>query len=232
LLIAANTRSTLVELVLVSLVGVRHGSVVVTVQELVSGNGREGSSLVDDRCLVDLFRDGDGVVNRSRLDGFTLDNRLDGLVDVVVFVSPNMSAEMSTGSLDFSGVLEVLVHRPLLVEFLLVLGKHVLLVLAGDNGGHGVHVLGLELLFVDNGLDSVLVVVDVPLPVDGLGSLGVLLRTDVLLDDLWGGLRAYLGGVGLLGALQEVLDALSNARHCVCVGVLVWGLKVSLRVRV
>lgn len=44
-------------------------------------------------------------------------------------------------------------------------------------------------------------VVDVPLSVNSLGDLGLLLRSDMLFDDLWGSLSADLCGVGLAVSL-------------------------------
>ena len=50
-------------------------------------------------------------------------------------------------------------------------------------------------------LKTYLVVVDVLLSVDGLGGLDMLLRSDVLLNNLGCGLLADLGGVLLVGSL-------------------------------
>ena len=66
-------------------------------------------------------------------------------------------------------------------------------------------VLGGQDLVVNNGLDTVLVVVDVPLPVNGLDLLDSLVSGDVLLDDGGGGLGADLGGVGLAGASEAMV---------------------------
>jgi hypothetical protein len=63
-------------------------------------------------------------------------------------------------------------------------------------------VLSGQSLLVDDGLNSVLVVVNVPLPVDGLDLLDSLVTGDVLLDDGGGGLGADLGRVGLVGSRQ------------------------------
>ena len=49
-----------------------------------------------------------------------------------------------------------------------------------------------------------LVVVNVPLPVNSLDLLDSLVSGDVLLDDGGGGLGADLGGVGLVGTGQAV----------------------------
>lgn len=55
--------------------------------ELIKGDGGEGGGLVDDRCLVGNLVDGLGGVDGSGLNGLTLDNGSDGLVDVVYDVS-------------------------------------------------------------------------------------------------------------------------------------------------
>jgi hypothetical protein len=47
------------------------------------------------------------------------------------------------------------------------------------------------------------------LPVDGLGGLDVLLGSDVLLDDLGGGLGADFRGVSLVGSLRVSNPCLS-----------------------
>jgi hypothetical protein len=63
-------------------------------------------------------------------------------------------------------------------------------------------VLSGQSLLVDNGLNSVLVVVNVPLPVDGLDLLDSLVAGNVLLYDGGGGLGADFGRVGLVGTRQ------------------------------
>ena len=73
-----------------------------------------------------------------------------------MFVGVDMSSHVRSTSLDISLSLLVGVHRPLLVQFLLVLGKHVLLVLAGDDRGGSVDMFSGEALLVLDGLDSVL----------------------------------------------------------------------------
>ena len=52
-----------------------------------------------------------------------------------------------------------------------------------------------------------LVVVNVPLPVNSLDLLDSLVSGDVLLDDGGGGLGADLGGVGLVGTGQAATMA-------------------------
>ena len=198
----------LTELVGVPTVRVGVGTLgLVLLQEVRVGDGWEGSSLVNDRSLVDLLVDGLGVVNGGRLDSLSLNDGLDccqtesafrtklltGLVDVVVLVGVDVSTEVSGRSLSLSNVLLVSVSGSLFVQLGLVLWEHVLLVLSNDSWGGGLDMLGGENLVVFDGLDSVLVVVDVSLSVDGLGSLDVLLWSDLLLNDLWGDLRADLG---------------------------------------
>lgn len=108
-------------------------------------------------------------------------------------------------------------------------GFHFGFVLPDHDRGNRADVLGLEDLLVLNGLDSVLVVVDVAFSVDGLHGLGVLLRTDVLLGDFGGYFRAnlsvslavrqpenfeaHLCRIGLVRRLEEVLNALSDSSH-------------------
>ena len=94
---------------------------------------------------------------------------------------------------------------PLLLQLLPVLGEHVMLGLPGQLLSNLVLVLGGQDLVVNNGLDTVLVVVDVPLPVNGLDLLDSLVSGDVLLDDGGGSLGADLGGVGLAGASEAMV---------------------------
>lgn len=49
---------------------------------LGQGNGGQDGVLVDDGSVVDLLVDGDGGVNVGVLDGLTVDDGLDGLVDL------------------------------------------------------------------------------------------------------------------------------------------------------
>lgn len=113
-------------------------------------------------------------------------------MDVVVLVLVHVRTKVGSRALNLTDTGGVGVGRALLVELLLVLREHVLLVLTDDGGGSGLDVLGLENLVILDGLDTVLVVVDMTLPVDGLDGLGVLLGTDVLLGDFRGDLRADL----------------------------------------
>jgi len=186
---AANSGSTLVELVGVSLVAVCHGTVgLLLLEELGVGHGGELGHLVNDRSLVDFLVDAGGVVDNGGLDGLTLDHGLDRLVDVVVFVGVDVGTQVSVGALHVVDNLLVGVERALLVELLLVLGEHVLLVLSHNGGGGRGDVRGLEGLGIVDGLNTVLVVVNVPLSVDGLDGLNTLLGNDVLLNDLGGDL--------------------------------------------
>ena len=83
-------------------------------------------------------------------------NRLTCLVDVVVFMLVDVSSHMASGPLDVSTGLLVLVQSSLLVQLLLVLGKHVFLVFADYARGDRVNMLGLEGLLMSDGLDAVL----------------------------------------------------------------------------
>lgn len=145
--------------------------------------------------------------------------KLTGLVNVVVLVLADVGTDVLVAALDITSGLHVLVHGALLVQLGLVLWEHVLLVLADDGGGDAVHVLSVKDLFVLDGLDAVLVVVDVALAVNSLGGLGVLLRADVLLHNLGCGLGANLHDVSM-GSVRRVGRRLASVES---------GLKVLLR---
>ena len=161
-------------------------------EELLVGEGGEGGSLVNDRSLVDLLVDGGGLVDNGRLDRLALDDGLDGLVDVVVLMSVDVGADVSSGALGVKDVGGVLVEVALLGELGLVLGKHVLLVLADGSLRDSVDVLSGEDILVGDGLNAVLVVDDVTFTVDSLGGLNALLVVDGLLDNLGGNLSLDL----------------------------------------
>ncbi len=185
-MLTAHARSTLVELVAVRLVLVRVGTADL-VLELVKGDGREGGGLVNDRSLVDALVNGDGVVDSGGSDSLLLDDlraptvsaispdlrrssathRLDGLVNVVVNVLVGNGTLVLLGALGRADLLEVLVLGPHGLELLAVLREHLLLVLADDLGSHLMPVLGSPDLLGLDGLDAVLVVVDVALTVNG-----------------------------------------------------------------
>lgn len=180
------------------------------VLELVEGDRRQGGSLVNDRGVVNTLVNGHGGVDGGRLDGLTLDHGLDGLVNVVVDVLVGDSRSSSLCADGLRNGLSVLVHSALLLELLAVLGQHVGLGLTDLLGQDVVLMLGLQHLLVGDRLDAVLVVVDVTLAVNSLGDLGVLLRLDVLLDDLGRGLRADLGGVVLVRRRKEFYEIKSG----------------------
>lgn len=141
-------------------------------QKLFMADGREGGSLMNDRSLVNLFVDRDGLMDSRGLNGLSLDNRLDceksdvfshtrprtrtGLVDVVVCVFLFKLSEVGAGPFGFARGAVVLVLVPHLVKLGLVLGDHLLLVLAHDGGGDTLGVLGRKSLVVLDRLDSVL----------------------------------------------------------------------------
>lgn len=227
----ASRITLLTQLVLVVLVGmsVRRFGALLLLQEIGVREGRKNGRLVYNGRVVDLFMHSDSVVDRGGLDSLTLYDRLDcgvstvyqrrrdkrtSLVNVVVLVLIHMHTSVSCRSLNTPNLLSILVQRALLVQLLLVLGKHILLVLARDDGSDSVNMLGVERAMVLDGLDAVLVVMDMVFPVNSLDSLGVLLRTDVLLGDGGGDLAAHLGSVGLVGRLEKVFNALGDCGHC------------------
>lgn len=159
---------------------------------------------------MDLFMDCSRVVDNGRLNGLPLDDRLNSFVDMVVLMLVNMGSQVSMRLLDIAGGLLVAMHSSLLLEGLLVLGKHLLLMLSDDGRGSDMNMLGVQSLLVLYGLNSVLVMVNVPFTVNSLNTFSVLLGPDMLLNDFGGRLSANLGGVWLGRTLEEVLNALSN----------------------
>lgn len=123
---------------------------------------------------MNLFVDCSRVVDNGRLDGLPLDDGLDcfkvrqiliynailfqltGFVDVMVFMLVNMGSDVSMRLLDFADGLLIAVQCPLLLEGILMFGKHLLLVLTDDGRCSNVNMLGVESLFVLYGLNSVL----------------------------------------------------------------------------
>lgn len=130
-----------------------------------------------------------------------------GWAHVVVDVLGGNGGGGSQSPVHITDLLGIPVKGPLLLELLPVLGEHIMLALPRNLGDDIVLVLSRSLNLIDDGLNSVLVVVDVPLPVDGLDLLDGLVTRDVLLDNGGGGLGADLGGVGLVGAGQAVRGA-------------------------
>lgn len=117
---------------------------------------------------------------------------------------------MGLGTLDAADVLYILLVSPHRLKFLAVFGQHVFLVLPSDLGKDVVLVFGsLDLMSLD-WLHPMLVVVDVPLTVDGLSNVDLLDWLDGLLNDGRSGLRADLGRVTLVAGREEVLDVV----HC------------------
>jgi len=179
--------------------------------KVLQRNSGENGVLVNNRGIVDLLVDGDGGVNVGVLDGLPVDDRLDGLVDVVVDVLGGNSGGGNHVPVDIINNLAVGVKVSLLLELLSVLGKHVVFRLPSQFLCDLELVLCGQHLVVNNRLNPVLVVVNVPLPVNSLDLLDSLVSGDVLLDDGGGGLGADLGGVGLVGTGQESLDVVNDS---------------------
>jgi len=174
--------------------------------EFLEGKGRENSGLMHDGSLVDLLVNRNDGVNGLVGVGLLLDDGLDVLVNMVVNMLVDRGTKVSGGSLGLSDGLGVGVLLVLSGQLGLVLSGHLNPLLSGDLGDNVGLVLGSKGLGGGNGLDSVLVVVDVPLPVDSLGGLDVLVLGDVLLGDGGGSLGADLGGSLLSRGVKEVLD--------------------------
>ena len=145
---------------------------------------------------MDLLVDGHGGVDVSRSQGFTLDDGLDGLVNVVVDVLVGLNTAGGLLSDDGGNGLGVVVGVSLLLQLGSVLGDHVVLRLPSDLRQDVEFMLGVQNLLVSDGLNSVLVVVDVSLSVNSLDGLDLFTLLNVLLDDGRGGFRADLSPVG------------------------------------
>lgn len=73
-----------------------------------------------------------------------------------MFMLVNVGSDVSMRLLDFADGLLIAVQCPLLLEGILMFGKHLLLVLTDDGRCSNVNMLGVESLFVLYGLNSVL----------------------------------------------------------------------------
>jgi len=173
--------------------------------ELLAGDGREDGGGVVLGSVVVLLVDGDGGVHDMRLNGSAVDNRLDGLVDVVVVV---LAAD---GLLHGGGVLALDAADRVLE--LAVLGGNALAVLVGVtvlelavlDRDHLVVVLLGEAGGLVDGLDRGVVVVLVHLLVDDGGGALMLGAGDGLVGD--GGVDLLVdSGVVLTRLSEEVLD--------------------------
>lgn len=163
--------------------------------------GKSRGSVVLGGVVVNLV-DGDSRVDNMRLNGLLVDNRLDGLVDVVVDV---LTADGGCNRLRVHGLdLGALVSElgSLSSETLLNLGVIAVLERTVLDGGKVVVVLLGENLAVLDGLDGGVVVVLVNLLVDGGLDLLVLLELMALVGDSRGDLLVD-GGVVVAGAGPE-----------------------------
>lgn len=133
-------------------------------------------------------------------------SRTDVLVDVVVLVLVDGASD-GLSSLDrLAHGSGVLVLRLETVKELSLLRRHLGFGLSSDLGLDVGLVLLLLVDKVGDGLDSVLVVVDMSLPVDGGCVLLVNVASDVLLSDGRAGLGADLSGTRLVVLGKEVLE--------------------------
>lgn len=177
---------------------------------------------MDNRGVLNPLVDGLGLVDNGGVNSLALNNRLDGLVDVVVLVLIESSTHVLSALFDRTSRSSVLSQVPLLRKSLLMFRSHFLLVFSGDHRFGGVDMFGVEGLLVLNRLKSVLKVVNMSLAVDGFSGLNTFLRPDMLLDDLGGGVCADFSGFGLARLREEFLDTLGNAGHCCSLCSLVW----------
>jgi len=173
--------------------------------------GKGGGAVVLSRVVVD-FVDGHGGVDDLGLDDLLLDDRLDGLVNVVVHVLALDDRSTALGVLGLVDDALVPQLRLLGLESALGLLMVTVVELAVDNAANVVLVLLGENLAVMDGLDLAVVVVLVNLLVDGGGDLLVSsglnrlvldCRSDLLVDS----------GVVMAGLGHEVLDCLLGLVH-------------------
>jgi len=156
------------------------GQTALVLLELAHADGRQGADLVVLGFVVVHLMDWHGGVHDVGLDGFTLNDGLDRLVDVVVDVLAG------DGGIDGASLLRlrcpglVAEARGCLGQLLLHLVIFAVVELALLRSGDVVVMLLWQNLLVVYGLDSRVVVVLVDLLVDGGGDVLVLLGLDGL----------------------------------------------------
>lgn len=151
---------------------------------------RQGFLALQKGCQQDSIDDEAGLLTNDRLDG---------LVNVVVDVLVGLNTAGDLFTDNRGNRLGALVGVSLFLQLGSVFRDHVVLGLS-NNFGHNVEfMLGVQDLLVNNGLNSVLVVVNVSFSVNGLDGLDLFPLLDVFLDDFRGGFRADLGAVVVEG---------------------------------
>jgi hypothetical protein len=127
-------------------------------------------------------------------------------VDVVVDVLVGLDATSNLLSDDGGSSLGVVVQVSLFLQLGSMFRDHVMLGFTGDFGQDVEFVLGVQDLLVNNGLNSVLVVVNVSFTVNGLDGLDSLVLLDVFLDDFRGGFRADLSAMNESKTSQQWIE--------------------------
>ncbi|GAO49938.1 hypothetical protein G7K_4074-t1 [Saitoella complicata NRRL Y-17804] len=164
--------------------------------ELLHGHGGLDGGLVDDRSLLDGLVNGDGGLDDLVLDGLALNDGLDNLLNVVVGVLSSDGTGIYLDALGREDGTLVVESSLLRLEGTGSLRSHLGLHTALSDGDDILDVnLSLDLT-VSNGLDTLLVVLDVVLAVNGLSDLLTLGALDGLVDDGGLDLLANVGGVG------------------------------------
>ena len=128
-------------------------------------------------------------------------------LDLVVDVLVGLNTAGDLLSDDRGNSLGVVVGVSLFLQLGSVLGDHVVLGLPGNLGQDVEFMLGVQNLLVNNGLNSMLVVVDVSLSVNGLDGLDLFTLLDVFLNDFRRGFRADLGAMDNRSGLSRMLSA-------------------------
>jgi hypothetical protein len=183
------------------------------VLKLIHGHGRKGCGAVVCSLVVVNLVNRNGGVNNVRLDSLLLDDRLDGLVDVVVDV---LTTNGSSGTLAVCGTIypALILEASLLLDQVPLNGVVVAVVeLAVLNSAElGCVLLGKDFAVL-NGLNGAVVVVLVNLLVDR--SLNLLVHMgldDLVLNSRGDGLVDSGVVVSRLG--HEVSDSCLSLVHC------------------
>ena len=129
------------------------------------------------------------------------------VVNVVVDVLVGLNTAGDLLSDNGGNGLGVVVGVSLFLQLGSVLGDHVVLGLPGNLGQDIEFMLGVQNLLVNDGLNSVLVVVDVSFSVNGLDGLDLFTLLDVFLNDFRRGFRADLGAMDNRSGLSRMLSA-------------------------
>jgi len=132
--------------------------------------------------VVNLMH-GDGGVDDGRLNGFFLDNGLDGFVDMVVNMLANHGGRLNCRTLNITYVTGVLELSPLRLKSLIDVVGVTVMVFSMLNAHHLMAMLFGKDLFVGDGLNGGMVMMLMYLTVNRCLSLLFLMTMDLLILD-------------------------------------------------